>query len=104
MLWIDEQTGGGGTVPVHCRFGIGRTGTIVAAYLMSQGYGLKSALRLMSHTPSVPTSFSQWDLLDRYSVHAGVSQGGVPQIEEKIETPADSFFKKWNAMVDWYTE
>ena len=56
----------------------------------------------MKHTPSIPMSRNQWDLLDRYTEKLGVSKAGVPELQEEIEQPSDSFFKKWEAMLDWY--
>jgi len=91
-------------VLVHCRFGIGRTGTFVAAYLMNKGHSLRAAIRLMKHTPSLPMSRKQWNLLDRYSEQLGVSRTGVPALQDEIEQPSDSFFKKWEAMLEWFKE
>jgi hypothetical protein len=68
-----------------------RAGTIVAAYLMNKGHTLKTAVRKMKHTPSLPISRNQWDLLDRYAEKLGVSEAGVPELQEEIGQPSDSF-------------
>ena len=102
VAWVEDNLQSGKKVLVHCRFGIGRTGTFVAAYLMSKGHSLKAAIRKMKHTPSLPTSRNQWDLLERYTEKLGVSKADVPEIQEEIDQPSDSFFKKWEAMLDWF--
>lgn len=63
--WLDEAVYLGKKVLVHCRFGIGRTGTFVTSYLLRCGFGLKSAKRRLKTIRSAPTSFSQWRLLRR---------------------------------------
>ncbi|NNL76654.1 MAG: dual specificity protein phosphatase family protein [Desulfobacterales bacterium] len=102
LAWVADCINAGKKVLVHCRFGIGRTGTFVAAYLMSKGHSLKAAIRKMKHTPSIPMSRNQWDLLERYTEKLGVSRADAPELREEIEQPSDSFFKKWEAMLDWY--
>ena len=102
VAWIVDRLQFGSKVLVHCRFGIGRTGTLVAAYLMSRGHSLKAAIRKMKHTPSIPMSRNQWAMLDRYSEKLGISASGVPELQEGIEPPSDSFFKKWEAMLDFF--
>ena len=102
LAWVEDGISSGKKVLVHCRFGIGRTGTFVAAYLMSKGHSLKAAIRKMKHTPSLPTSRNQWDMLDRYTEKLGISKTGVPELQEDVEPPSDSFFKKWEAMMDFF--
>jgi len=45
---IDEALQQGGKVYVHCRAGIGRTGTVAATWLVSQGLTGEEALQLLS--------------------------------------------------------
>ena len=56
----------------------------------------------MKHTRSIPMSRNQWDLLDRYTEKLGVSKAGLTELEAEIEVPSDSFFKKWDAMLEWF--
>lgn len=102
LAWVEDGISSGKKVLVHCRFGIGRTGTFVAAYLMSKGHSLKAAIRKMKHTPSIPMSRRQWDLLDRYTEKLGVSKAGMTELQADIEPPSGSFFKKWEAMLGFF--
>ncbi|MGQ9500375.1 MAG: protein-tyrosine phosphatase family protein [Dissulfurimicrobium sp.] len=45
LAWLDEAIYLGKKVLVHCRHGIGRTGTFVTAYLIRRGLGLKLAAK-----------------------------------------------------------
>jgi protein-tyrosine phosphatase len=87
LAWVADCIYSGKKVLVRCRFGIGRTGTFVAAYLMSKGHRLKSAIRKMKHTPSIPMSRDQWDLLECYAEKLGVSKSGAAELQEEIEPP-----------------
>ena len=48
--WLDEAIYLGKKVLVHCRHGIGRTGTFVTSYLLRRGLGLKAAEKRLRHT------------------------------------------------------
>lgn len=64
--WIDDKIGQGKKVLIHCRFGIGRTGTLMTAYLMKSGMSLKEAGRKLKGCRSNPTNYCQWKLLRNY--------------------------------------
>ena len=100
LAWVTDCINSGKKILVHCRFGIGRTGTFVAAYLMSRGHNIKAALRKMKHTPSLPMSRNQWDLLERYAEKLGVSKAGLTELQEEVEQPSDSFFRKWDKGIE----
>jgi len=68
--WVDKRISKGKKVLIHCRHGIGRTGTFVTAYLIRHGLGLKAASKELKGTRACPTSFSQWQLLRRYEKRA----------------------------------
>lgn len=44
VAFVDEVRSGGGAVLVHCRAGIGRTGTMLTAYLVKEGMSAPDAL------------------------------------------------------------
>ena len=102
VAWIVDRLQFGSKVLVHCRFGIGRTGTFVAAYFMNMGQSLKAAIRKIKHTPAIPMSRNQWDLLERYAEKLGVSRAGFPELQKEIEQPSDAFFQKWETMLDFF--
>jgi len=64
--WLDQTIADGHKVLVHCRFGVGRTGTFVTAYLMQQGLSMKAAAKALKHTRSNPTQHCQWKMLRSY--------------------------------------
>ena len=64
--WVDQRILEEKKVLVHCRFGVGRTGTFVTAYLLKKGLDMKAASKLLKKTRANPTNSCQWKLLRSY--------------------------------------
>jgi protein-tyrosine phosphatase len=64
--WLDDIIAQGRKVLVHCRFGVGRTGTFVTAYLMKNGLDMKAAAKALKHSRANPSHHCQWKLLRAY--------------------------------------
>lgn len=104
LTWLDDIINRGQKVIVHCRFGIGRTGTFVIAYLLKNGFSLDDALEKMEHTPSVPQSQNQWRFLKEFGESLGIENIKEASTEKEKDTGLDIFFKRWEAMLDWIIE
>ncbi len=102
LAWIEALIAEGKKVLVHCRYGIGRTGTLVVAYLFKNGHSLRQALNKMKHTPSIPMSDQQYRLLRKYSEKLGLPRAPVSEAQMKMADESDTFFKKWSAMQKWF--
>ncbi len=64
--WMDEVILRNKKVLVHCRFGIGRTGTFLMAYLMKCGMEMKMAEKTLKKSPASPAKYCQWKFLRTY--------------------------------------
>ena len=64
--WLDECIYLGKKVLIHCRHGIGRTGTVVYSYLLRKGLDSKSARKKMRGIRSQPTEHPQKRFLYKY--------------------------------------
>ncbi len=64
--FVDEVRGEGGAVLTHCRAGVGRTGTMLAAYLIKEGESAEQAIaKVRRKRPgSIETGPQQDSLLD----------------------------------------
>ncbi len=70
VAYVDQHLSRGGQVAVHCGAGIGRTGTMLAAYLISTGMTVDEALALLrQRRPGSVESSSQHRFLEEYSRH-----------------------------------
>ena len=66
FAWLDAAIAKNRKVLVHCRFGVGRTGTFVTAYLMKNGLDMKGAAKALKSTRANPSRHCQWKMLRTY--------------------------------------
>lgn len=66
LVWMEAVIRGNQKVLVHCRFGIGRTGTFLMAYLMRQGMTMKAAEKALKKRGTLPARHCQWKMLRNY--------------------------------------
>lgn len=71
LAWLDESIYLGKKILIHCRHGIGRTGTVLNAYLLRRGLGHKLAGKTLKKLRSKPANFKQWRTVRRYGKQAG---------------------------------
>ncbi len=98
LEWMDEAFYLGKKVLVHCRHGIGRTGTFITAYLLRRGLGMKVASQKLKNTRSNPTNYSQWRLLKKYGKKQGVLKIREPSIENRHVVDLGEFFAEYEAV------
>lgn len=99
LVWLDEAIYLGKKVLVHCRHGIGRTGTFVTSYLLRRGLGLKIAKKKMEHSRACATSFSQWRLLKKYGKKSGTLKIREPSLESRNVVDLSTYFAEYEALV-----
>lgn len=99
LAWLDEAVYLGKKVLVHCRHGIGRTGTFVTAYLLRRGLGLKLAGKTIAHSRALPASYVQWRFLKRYGKESGTLTIREPRLEQGPARELAGFLVGYEALV-----
>ena len=79
IVWLDDALGQGKKVLVHCRFGVGRTGTFVTAYLVSKGMDLKTASKMLRKSPAQPSNHAQWKMLRAFAKKQNARKDRAPR-------------------------
>ena len=97
--WLDEVIYLGKKVLVHCRYGVGRTATFVAAYLLRKGFGLKIAKKKVEEARSMQSSYSQWRLLRKYSKKSGTLTIREPSLENRRTVDLSPFFDDYESLL-----
>ena len=72
---IDEELARGGAVAVHCRAGLGRTGTLIACYFVARGMNAEQAIARVRRRR--PGSVESWEQAE--AVRAFAAQRRAPQ-------------------------
>ena len=109
LEWLDEAVYLGKKVLVHCKHGVGRTGTFVMAYLLRRGFTLRKAEKLLKtkKTRANPTNFSQWWMLRKFGKKEGRLAIGEPNAENRDQSIISEFYRRYedlqeciDAMID----
>ncbi|MGQ9687222.1 MAG: protein-tyrosine phosphatase family protein [Desulfobaccales bacterium] len=93
--WLDECLYLGKKVLVQCRFGIGRTGTVVNAYLLRKGLGYKLAGKKLKGLKSQPANLNQWWFLRKYGKKEKPLRIREPSLETKHLVDLFPFFRDY---------
>jgi protein-tyrosine phosphatase len=97
--WLDESIYLGKKVYVHCRYGIGRTGTIISAYLLRRGLGSKLVKQKIQKMRSRPANFYQWWLVRKIGKKEGKLTIREPSLEWKSLVDLSPFFTDFEVLL-----
>jgi len=97
--WLDEAIYLGKKVLVHCRHGIGRTGTFVTSYMNRRGHTLKAAEKKLKSSKANPSNYGQWKLLKKYGKKSGVLKIREPSLEIKNRVDLNPFFSDYESLI-----
>ncbi len=89
--WIEERLDAGAKVYIHCRFGMGRTGTVLYCLLLRRGLSQADVDRLCKGKPARPMNEPQWRFVSDFMARHGLS---CPQGEGLLARLARLVFRK----------
>jgi Fe-S-cluster containining protein len=98
LAWLDEAVYLGRKVLIHCRHGIGRTGTVLNAYLLRRGMGHSLSARILKPLRSKPTNFDQWWTIRKYGRASGRLTIREPTLESKHLVDLGPFFYDYEGL------
>lgn len=99
LAWLDEAIYLGKKVLVHCRHGIGRTGTFVTSYMIRKGLTLKAASKELKYSSANPSNYGQWKLLKKYGKKSGTLTIREPSLEIKSRVDLSQFFSDYESLI-----
>jgi len=98
LAWLDEAVYLGRKVLIHCRHGIGRTGTVLNAYLLRRGMGHTLCARILKPLRSKPANFDQWWTIRKYGRASGRLTIREPTLESKHLVDLGPFFYDYEGL------
>ena len=100
LEWLDEAIYLGKKVLIHCRHGIGRTGTVLNAYLLRRGLGHMLAWKALRKLKSKPTNFVQWRTVRKYGKQSGKLTIREPSLEFSRLVDLAPFFNDYEELAE----
>ena len=98
--WMQKRIDAGDRILVHCRYGIGRTGTVVLAYLIHSGFDFEAARKMMKKTPAWPSSREQEKLIDEFMT--AKNQAPFPEnVQDGKPRTVSRFFERLKTLSKW---
>lgn len=98
LEWLDEAIYLGKKVLIHCRHGIGRTGTVLNAYLLRRGLGHRLAWFKLRNLRSKPANFDQWWAIRKYGKKSPKLTLREPALEMHKAVDLSPFFRDYEAL------
>ena len=99
LEWLDEAIYIGKKVLIHCRHGIGRTGTVLNAYLLRRGLGHRLASKALRKLRAKPANFVQWWAIRKYGRKSRKLKIREPHLEFKRLVDLAPFFSDYVRLI-----